>query len=71
MRDLQIKMNRIYNWCLLNKLTINKAKTKYMMVSTNTISIAGTVLGRVCHYEYLGMSIENKVNIDRQIESMY
>ena len=75
--SLQSKMNRIYRWCISNKLTINEAKTKYMIVSSgnvepiNKIYIAGTELGRVSHYEYLGMIMDSKLNMDKQIESMY
>ena len=45
-----------------------------MIVSTSdvdpisNISIAGTAIGRVCHYEYLGMTIEHKLSMDKQIE---
>ena len=77
MLSLQNKMNTIYSWCKMNKLTINESKTKYMIVSNNhvetirTISIAGKTLGRVTQYEYLGMLMEEKLNMDKQIESMY
>ena len=77
MLALQTKMNKIYDWCISNKLTINESKTKYMIVTnrnvetTCQISIAGKTLGRVNHYEYLGMIMDNKLNMDKQIESMY
>ena len=77
LRDLQDKINRIYKWCLANKLTINESKTKYMIVSTrkvepfNRISINNSVLGKVTQYEYLGMIIEHKLNMDKQVDSMY
>ena len=75
--DLQDKINRIYKWCLANKLTINESKTKYMIVSTrkvdpiNRISINNSVLGKVTQYEYLGMIIDHKLNMDKQVDSMY
>ena len=77
LRDLQDKMNRIYNWCRLNRLTINEVKTKYMIVSNGNVEpigrilINGKTLGKVAQYEYLGMIIEHKLNMDKQIDSMY
>ena len=35
------------------------------------ISIANSVLGKVNHYEYLGMMLQNKLSMDRQLEAMY
>ena len=75
--DLQAKINRIYNWCVPNKLNINEAKTKYMVVDSGKvepigrISINNRVLGKVTQYEYLGMRIDHKLNMDNQIESMF
>ena len=69
-------MNRIYYWCKANKLTINEAKTKYMIVANSNIepmrniSIANSVLGKVNHYEYLGMMLENKLSMDGQLETI-
>ena len=77
LKHLQGKMDRIYDWGRLNKLTINEAKTKYMIVGSGKVEpmdkilINNRVLGKVTHYEYLGMIIEHKLNMDKQIESMY
>ena len=74
---LQQAMHKIYVWCLENRLTINESKTKYMIVNNtktepiSKISIAGKHLSRVTQYEYLGMIIHEKLNMDTQIESMY
>ena len=59
LRNLQGKMDRIYHWCLLNKLTINEVKTKYMIVGSGKVEpvekilINNRFLGKVTHYEYL------------------
>ena len=50
------KMDRIYDWCRLSKLTINEAKTKYMIVGSGKVEPMGKllinnrVLGKVTHY---------------------
>ena len=75
--DLQGKMNTINDWCLLNKLTINELKTKYMSIGNTMVEpirkimLNDKTLGKVTQYEYLGMIIEHKLNMDKQIESMY
>ena len=38
LQELQAKVNRGYTWCVSNKLTINEAKTKYL------ISVSGKVI---------------------------
>ena len=36
-----------------------------------TLCINNRNLGKVTQYEYLGMILEHKLNMDKQIESMY
>ena len=61
---------------LLNKLTVNELKTKYMIIRNGTVESSGRKtlnnrqLGKVNKYEYLGMIIEHKLNMDGQIKSM-
>ena len=64
--NLQGKMNRIHRWCVSNKLLLN-----VNVEPIGKISISGTTLDKLSHYEYLGMIVENKLNLDKQIESMY
>ena len=77
LKNLQIKIDSIYKWCLLNKLTINEVKTKYMVVKGGKVEPIGKIsinnrnLGKVTHYEYLGMILDQNLNMDKQIESMY
>ena len=35
--DLQNRLDKIFIWCKKNKLTINKAKTKYMIISNTNV----------------------------------
>ena len=77
LQNLQGKMNTINEWCILNKLTINEAKTKYMIIGNASVEpirkirLNDKILGKVTQYEYLGIIIEHKLNMDKQIESMY
>ena len=77
MLNLQNKMDKIYKWCMLNKLTINESKTKYMIVTPRDvnpnrgITIGKQSIGRVKQYEYLGMIIDESLNMDKQIACMY
>ena len=52
---------------MLNKLTINESKTKYMIVTLGNvnpsvgITISTHSIGRVKQYEYLGMIIDERL----------
>ena len=35
----EITMNKLYSWCIRNKLTINFKKTKHMMIFRNNAQI--------------------------------
>ena len=70
--SLQKKMDDIYKWCVSNKLTTNDGKTKYMILNLETveavsgITIGNQVIGKVKQYEYLGMIIYERLNMDKQ-----
>ena len=74
---LQGKMDNIFSWCQSNRLTKNQGKTKYMVISSMDvklscgISIGDQTIRRVKQYEYLGMIIEERLNMDKQIECIY
>ena len=76
LRNPQGKIDRIYYWCRLNKHPMNEVKTKYMVIGSGKVEpierilINNRVLGKVTQYEYLGMIIEHKLNMDKQIELM-
>ena len=58
-------------------LTVNRDKTKFMMISFNTqevkpsLYIEQTPLMIVSNYEYLGMILDDKLNMSQQVDSMY
>ena len=67
--DIQGKLDYVMKWCRYNKLTMNRDKTKFMLVSSKhvenvpKVTINGTALASVTNYEYLGMPLDNKVNM--------
>ena len=43
MISFQSKMNKIHDWCIMNRLTINESKTKYMIVANNHVETIGSI----------------------------
>ena len=58
----QICLNKIIKWCKLNRLTLNESKTKHQ--SSQQIYVDDTSLGNVDTYDYLGFSIDKKLNMN-------
>ena len=71
---LQFKLDRVYNWCQTNLLTLNIRKTKWMLVgsqrqrsiSQDKFEIAGTQLERVTSYKYLGLLLDEHLDFREQ-----
>ena len=74
LKQLEFIMNRefkqIYNHCALNKLSINTAKTNYMLVSSSRchpkINITG--IEQKDYIKYLGVYIDKHLNWQPQIQ---
>ena len=74
----QNMMNIVAKWCNTNKLTINIDKTKCMLISPAQIDctvdcnvkIGDSLLSRVHVYEYLGVHIDDKLNMNAQIDKV-
>ena len=74
LKQLESVMNRelkqIYNYCALNKLSINTAKTNYMLVSSSRchpkINITG--IEQKDYIKYLGVYIDKHLNWQPQIQ---
>ena len=70
----QICFNKIIAWCNLNRLTINKDKTKHLCVSRNNILLNASVnkdttrLGNVGTYDYLGFTIDNRLTMSAYLD---
>ena len=73
-RDLQsrvnIELNKVHNWLCSNYLTLNIAKSKFMIIASkkkpNTgefqVKINGTNLENCSSYKYLGVYIDENLN---------
>ena len=72
----QDMLDKVVKWCRIYKLTINIEKTKCMFINPTAsdiflpiqIKIRGTPLSRVHVYEYLGVHIDNKLNMNNKID---
>ena len=64
------ELKQIYNYCALNKLSINTAKTNYMLVSSSRchpkINITG--IEQKDYIKYLGVYIDKNLNWQPQIQ---
>ena len=64
------ELKQIYNYCALNKLSINTAKTNYMLVSSSRchpkINITG--IEQKDYIKYLGVYIDKHLNKQPQIQ---
>ena len=73
----QSMLDAIIKWCDKNKLTVNIKKTKCMFINSlnqtpNVVPmIKGNSLDVIKHFEYLGMQIDDKLQMNRHVENMY
>ena len=73
---LQKGLDTILRWCSHNKLTVNKDKTKYMLISnkkdnlSEPLMIGECSLCKVTQYEYLGVIIDQDLKMVTQVDSM-
>lgn len=83
LNDLQNTMlsdiNKLNIWMHKNSLSINEEKTKFMIFhqktkmldpSYLTIKINNHTIEEVCHFKYLGLWIDNKLNWNQHIEKI-
>ena len=74
-------MNRLYKWCMVNKLTINFKKTKHMMIWRHNnilkerdnlfIHVGGAKIDNVTCYHYLGIDLDNSLTYDKMLDCMF
>ena len=73
----QSMLDNMVKWCKTNKLTINIKKTKCMNINSRSesssaiISIDGIKLDEVHQFEYLGMKIDSKLEMNKHVDDMY
>ena len=72
-------MNKLYNWCIKNKLTINFKKTKHMMIFRKknhdhrvpTLKIHDKKIDNVLTYHYLGIDLDSGLTYDKMLDNMF
>ena len=68
--------NKLIAWCNLNRLTINKEKTKHLCVSRDkhllnfSIRKDTSCLGNVDTYDYLGFTIDNRLTMSSYLDKI-
>ena len=74
--ELQNNLSKMIKWCDYNKLTVNRDKTKCMLISNKkittdtTIEISGQPLCMVSQYEYLGVILDKELKMVSRVDSM-
>ena len=68
-RIINDELNKIHEWLVLNKLSLNVKKTKYMVFSTNkkkiespTIVLNNTEIERVSNFTFLGVTLDENLS---------
>ena len=75
--ECQIKLDKLIKWCDKNKLSVNIKKTKCMYINSSDLTsdehlcIRGKPVDVVKHFEYLGMIIENKLQMNKHVDILY
>lgn len=71
------ELDNLYDWLCVNKLKLNVAKTKYMIIGNkktkdmqNTLFINNSPIERVTEMKYLGIQIDEKLNFSKNCEHM-
>ncbi len=77
---LRIELETVHQWLLLNKLTLNVKKTKFMIygsrqklrqVNELLLHINGEEIERVPVFKYLGMMLDSELNFEAHISYIY
>ena len=76
---INLDLDKIYNWLLASKLSINVEKTKCMIFATEyklgkcpdfTVKINGSKIKQVDRKDYLGLTLDEKLKWDKQVHQM-
>ena len=75
--EVNEELGKVFDWLRSNKLTLNIAKSKYMIVTNKrnitpmSIHIQDTELGECESYKYLGVIFDRKLNWKAHIDYIY
>ena len=69
---MNMDLNNIYKWCLLNKLIMNMDKTKFMVFTSKiynsvSIKINNVAIEQARSFKYLGLLIDDKLTFKTHI----
>ena len=74
-KETNTEIEKVYNWLVSNKLTLNISKSKFMLISNKKsikkdfcVSIDGSPLEKCDEYKYLGVIIDKNLNWKSHIE---
>ena len=77
--EMQNGLNRLDDWCKLNRLTVNASKTKLMLFPARKdisgtrcpdLILNNTTLESVNHYKYLGVTLDTKLNFQLHVQQV-
>ena len=76
-QNSQYCLNKVVEWCKLNRLTLNEEKTKHLCIthrkqasSTLHVDVERKALGNVDTYDYLGFCIDKKLSMSAHIDKL-
>ena len=79
-QNLQLCLDYVYDWCILNRLYMNMKKKKIMWLENNTqsnivntnylVSVNNVLLSRVYSYLYLGVEYDHTLSYDKHLENV-
>ena len=80
-RGMQEVLNRVSDWCITNKMTVNAKKTKHMLVLRTrdgidksdipSVSFDNALLSNVTSYKYLGVDLDNDLSYEAAVHNTY
>ena len=75
--EIQDALEKMFNWCNANKLSINLSKTKHMTILHTkpdlepTVHVNNKCISTVKSYEYLGMILDYRLTMNDHIDNMW
>ena len=75
-KKVNIGLSKLNDWFILNKLSLNASKTKYMLFGSNKIkfdyciSINNVPIDKVSYCTFLGVAIDDQLNWKKHIDSI-
>ena len=75
-RDVNSEMEKVYSWLCVNRLSLNIAKTCYMVVSDrfdsniSDIYVAGNAINRVNECKFLGVVIDKNLSFMPHVDAL-